>query len=505
MNSKKPVRSKQPLWQSRWLWVVLLLLLAGGGGGAYYWTKTSAAKASAAAQSASVTRTSAVTKGDLIVSASGSGTLVARQSVDLSFSTRGTLAELNVKVGDLVTKGQALASLGNAGSLDAALSSAELQVLQAQNSLDALQSNAQVSLAQAYQAYIQAQAAYDAALLADQRTAYARCSQEVMNRNQETLDRITTTLNDLTLRDKGSQAWINAKNDYDTAAANTTYCLSYSADEKAAAKSTLEVASSALKQAETTYNTLKAAAGIDPNGLALAEANLKNAQSQLTEAQNNLTGISLSAPIDGKVIYLAAGKGAIVDTTKFITIAAVDQPTVTVSVDEADMDKLALGNSAEITFDALPEEVFSGKVVQVDPQMTTSGQYRVAKGLIQLDASSAKTIQALPLGLSATITVISQEAKNVLLVPVTALKSLGSQQYAVMVKGSDGQLKLENVTVGIQDSTSAEITSGLKEGDQVSTGTVQARTSSSSTKSTTQTDTGGMMVPPDGGGAPPAP
>jgi len=194
-----------------------------------------------------------------------------------------------------------------------------------------------------------------------------------------------------------------------------------------------------------------------------------------------------------------------VDATKFITIAAVDQPTVTVSVDEADMDKLALGNSAEITFDALPEEVFSGKVVQVDPQMTTSGQYRVAKGLIQLDASSAKTIQALPLGLSATITVISQEAKNVLLVPVTALKSLGSQQYAVMIKGSDGQLKLQTVTVGIQDSTSAEITSGLKEGDQVSTGTVQARTSSSSTKSSTQTDTGGMMVPPDGGGAPPAP
>jgi multidrug efflux pump subunit AcrA (membrane-fusion protein) len=504
MNPKKSLRSKQPLWRSKWLWVVVILLLAGGGGGYYTWTKMTASTANAAALTASEARTSAVTKGDLVVSASGSGNLVASQSVDLSFSTRGTLVELDVKIGDLVTKGQTLARLGTTADLDAALAAAELQVLTAQNSLDTLQSNAQVALANAYQATITAQATFDSAATADARTAYARCSQEVMNRYKETLDQITETLADLTQRDKGSQQWINASNDYDTASANYSYCLSYTADEKAVAKSSLEVASSNLKQAQTTYNTLKAGAGIDPNALALAEANLKTAQTKLNSAQENLAGTALTAPIAGKVIYLAAGEGAIVDTAKFITIVAIDQPTVSVSVDEADMDKLALGNSAEITFDALPEEVFSGKVVQVDPQLTVSGQYRVAKGLIRLDSSAAETIQALPLGLSATITVISQEAKNVLLAPVTALKSLGDQQYAVMVKGSDGILKLRIVTIGIQDSTSVEIVSGLNEGDLVSTGTVQASGSNSSTKASNEF-TGDMMPPMDGGGAPPAP
>ncbi len=503
MNSKKSLHAKKAAWRRPWIWLLLALAvaLAGGAGGWVYWKSANTAQASASTQTSSA-RTTTVTRGSLSITASGSGTLVASQSVDLSFSTRGTVAELNVTTGDTVQQGQVLAKLGSSESLEAAVASAELEVLQAKNSLDALQKNASVSLATAYQSYISAQAAYSEARTAEARTAYARCSQDVLNRYQETLDNVTALFNRLTQFNNGSDEWLNAKNDLATATANYTYCKSYTADEIASAKAGLQLADSNLKQAESSYKTLKDAAGVDPDQLALAEATLKDAQNKLSAAQTDLEGITLSAPIDGMVIYLAANKGAIVDTSRYITIAAVSTPTVTVSVDESDMDKLVMGAAATVTFDALPDDTFRGKVVQVSPQLSTSGSYRVATGKIELEASAAAKIAKLPLGLTATITITSQEAKDVLLIPVSALKSLGDGQYGVMVKGSDGQLKLQSVSIGLKDDTNVVVTSGLNEGDEVSTGTVQASSSASSSTSSNQNSN---MMPLDGGAGGPPP
>ena len=168
-----------------------------------------------------------------------------------------------------------------------------------------------------------------------------------------------------------------------------------------------------------------------------------------------------------------------------------------------ELAKLVEGSAATVSFDALTDQSFSGKVVQVNPQISSSGQYKVAKGLVELDASAAKMLSNLPLGLGATVTIVNHEAKNALLVPVIALKDLGDGTYAVMVKGSDGQFKLQIVTIGIQDNDYAEITSGLKEGDQVSTGTTNfiaaGSTNNSSSLKNAQNDTGPQ------GGMPPAP
>jgi multidrug efflux pump subunit AcrA (membrane-fusion protein) len=97
--------------------------------------------------------------------------------------------------------------------------------------------------------------------------------------------------------------------------------------------------------------------------------------------------------------------------------------------------------------------------------------------------------------LNATVTVTGGQAQNVLLVPVAALKSLGNQQYTVTVVGSDGQKKQQTVTVGLQNAEYAEVTSGLKQGDVISTGTTQTSIGSNSSKN--NTNGGGM--PPDGG------
>jgi RND family efflux transporter MFP subunit len=293
----------------------------------------------------------------------------------------------------------------------------------------------------------------------------------------------------------GSDAWINAKNNYDTAQANYSYCAAYTTDEKTNAQAKLDVAKTSLQQAESSYKTLQTAAGIDPTTLALYQAKVTSLQTQLAEAKEKLAGVTLSAPIAGKVVYLAADQGTMVGTSKFITIADVSRPMVEVSVDETDIDKLKLDSSATIVFDALPDLTFSGKVVQVDPELVTSGQYKVSTGLIELNADAAKTMQALPLGLNATVTIVNQEVKEALLVPVTALKKNQNNETTVTLVDASGKTTQQSVRVGIQDGTNAEITSGLKEGDLVSLGS--SKTSSSSNNS------GSMPVGPDGGMPPP--
>lgn len=496
MKGKKPVSSKKKTWLVRGIAIGLVLVLAGGGAAWYFFGRSSSAQAQSATDAL---HTTTVRQGDLQISASGSGTLTANQTVDLRFSTNGTVVELNVKNGDTVKKGDVLARLGNDGDLEAGVASAQLALLQAQKTLADLQANSSLALAQAYQNWIKAQSMLTTAQTASERTAYARCSQEVTTRDKAALDQATQKLQEITQKDNGSVAWTNAKGTYDTALANYTYCASYTATEKTSAQAALDIAQVNLQQTETQYNTLKAASGIDPNELALDEAKVKEAQTRLTQAQENLDGATLTAPMDGKVVYMAAGVGSIVDTSTFITLADVSKAIVTVSVDETDLDKLVPGNAATVTFDALPDQTFNGTVTQADAQLTTSGQYRVAKGLITLDANATKTTQKLPLGLNATITVISKQAKNALLVPISALKDLGGQQYAVMVVGNDGQMKLQLVTIGIQDDTTVEITSGLKRGDVVSTGTVQAASNSKSTNNSNNTNNFGGNF---GGGAP---
>jgi len=145
---------------------------------------------------------------------------------------------------------------------------------------------------------------------------------------------------------------------------------------------------------------------------------------------------------------------------------------VIVYVDEGDLDQFVAGYRVDVVFDALPDQLFSGTLIQVDPQLSSSFGTTVAQGLAELDPESATVLQTLPLGLNASVEVISVEAKNVLLIPVEALRDLGDGQYAVFVVGSDGQLALRTVEVGLRDSTNAEITSGLTEGEVVSTGLV---------------------------------
>ncbi len=99
-----------------------------------------------------------------------------------------------------------------------------------------------------------------------------------------------------------------------------------------------------------------------------------------------------------------------------------------------------------------------------------------------------------------------QEARNALLVPIEALRELGTDQYAVFVILANGELEMRPVQVGLRDFVNAEILSGVEEGEIVRLGTEQSTSASSESSTQTQNRTvpsGGPMPFFEGGGGPP--
>jgi HlyD family secretion protein len=144
-------------------------------------------------------------------------------------------------------------------------------------------------------------------------------------------------------------------------------------------------------------------------------------------------------------------------------------------VDETDMEKVAVGETAVVSFDAIEGKTYSGTVTHLNPQLDTSTGYSVIEGLIQLDLSKETTKPTLMVGMTTAVEVIKAEAKDVLLVPLEAVRDLGDGTYGVFVLDSLGQPKLKVVTVGLEDVTSAEIKEGLSEGDVVTTGITETK------------------------------
>jgi multidrug efflux pump subunit AcrA (membrane-fusion protein) len=92
---------------------------------------------------------------------------------------------------------------------------------------------------------------------------------------------------------------------------------------------------------------------------------------------------------------------------------------------------------------------------------------------VRLDKESISESITLPVGLNASVDIIAGRAEDVVLVPVEALRELEPGEYGVLVLEND-QPTFREVVVGLVGITSAEIVSGLKAGDVVTTGIVQA-------------------------------
>jgi multidrug efflux pump subunit AcrA (membrane-fusion protein) len=225
-----------------------------------------------------------------------------------------------------------------------------------------------------------------------------------------------------------------------------------------------------LALAQAKYETLKD--GVDPAEVALAEANLANAEAKLQVAREDQAVIDLIASMDGTVMSIDTSVGEAVGTNPIIVMADLHHPVLEVYLDEADLDKVAVGFEVEVIFDSLPENTYTGQVIEVSPSLEMVSNVDAVLAWVQLDPDSFSKPQSLPVGSNASVDVIGGRTQNAVLVPVEAVREIGPDEYAVFVM-EGGEPKLRIVTVGLMDYTSAEILTGLSAGEVVTTGVVE--------------------------------
>jgi len=232
----------------------------------------------------------------------------------------------------------------------------------------------------------------------------------------------------------------------------------------------IALAEANLALAEAKYETLKD--GVDPAEVALAEANLANAQANLALASEDQAVVDLLASMDGTIMSISANVGEAVGTNAILVMADLEQPVLEVYLDEADLDKAAVGFEVEVVFDSLPDDMYTGHVTEVSPSLETVSNVDAVLVWVQLDTDSFSKPQSLPVGSNASVDVIGGRTQNAVLVPVEAVREIGPNEYAVFVM-EDGEPKLRIVTVGLMDYTSAEVLTGLSAGEIVTTGVVE--------------------------------
>jgi len=457
----------------------------------------SACRANASATPQPV-QTATVTRGIITATVSTAGNMAAKSQVTMTFQNSGQIKTVTVRVGDRVKAGQVMATLDTA-DLESAVASAQagLEIAQAQlaktkqGPLDSQVKAAQAGVASAAAAYSAAQAKN--AHLADQLAI-----------EESNLDNASQSLNDaqdaynnlLEFMPSGArgrnapyvppagQEWSaqkvgldNAKIDYQVALAN--YNLA-AADVN---NSGLKSAAAQLAAAQTTLDDLKTTP--TPEDVALAEQSVEQAQITLQQAQSNISKAQLIAPFDGVVadLNIQVGQPATA-STQALVLVDLSQLWALVNVAESDLPQIKVGQTAQITFDALPGQTYTGHVIEVAlAGVTTSGVVNYPVTVVLDQAGADSPVRA---GMTANVAITTEEHDNVLLVPNRAIKTSGRQRVVTVLK--DGKETPVNVTLGLSDNTQSEVTSGLNEGDVV---VIQ--------QATTVTSGGGGFGGPGGG------
>ena len=201
-----------------------------------------------------------------------------------------------------------------------------------------------------------------------------------------------------------------------------------------------------------------------------SRAQLEQAQSTLTGDEANLSYTKIYAPMDGTVTSQTTLQGQTLNNKQsaptIMQIADLTVMTVKAQVAEADVSKLKPGMPVYFTTLGMPDRKWRSTVRQILPTPETINDVILYNALIDVENPD----KALMTSMTAQVFFVLGEAENVPVVPVAALKPGRDGGNRVLVL-KDGVAKMTPVKIGLQNRVSAEVLSGLKEGDVVVTGT----------------------------------
>jgi len=293
--------------------------------------------------------------------------------------------------------------------------------------------------------------------------------------------------------------------------------------------SQLNSAQASVKKAEADYHRIKDLFEknlTSQSDLDAAEATKESAQAALNQAlatmkqaKDDLEKTKLISPIDGTVTKLYKEEGEIAVGSQFqadiiMNVADLNKMEVLSEIDENEVVIVHLGDRAKIEVDAIQDTTFDGRVSEIAHMATTRGagtQEQVTNFEVKIAVTS--NVQKLRPGMSATVDIATETHNNVIMVPIQSVaarevpdslkatkvedrrKQTGAQPANEFDEGSTASAakkepkknlrevvfvvennvaKMVPVQTGISDDNNIEITSGLKEGQLVVTGSYKA-------------------------------
>ncbi len=193
-----------------------------------------------------------------------------------------------------------------------------------------------------------------------------------------------------------------------------------------------------------------------------AENNLKVAEAAVALAQARLAKMQIRAPFSGIIGLRSVSLGDYVkEGQDLVNLESIDPLKVDFRVPEIHLGEVRVGQSLEVSLDAVPGKTFEGRVFAVNPLVDAAGRSFVIRAVVRNPDRSLRP------GLFARVRLLTKEARDTLVVPEQALVPQGQEQYVFRIV--DGKAVRVKVRVGQRGDGKVEIVEGLDAGDVVVT------------------------------------
>lgn len=210
-----------------------------------------------------------------------------------------------------------------------------------------------------------------------------------------------------------------------------------------------------------------------------SQANIDNAIIKVERAKTELGYTKILAPMDGTVITIVTRQGQTLAASQTVPtvlkLADLDTMTVKAQISEADVTKVKPGMPVYFTLIGDPDTRYQGKLravelapTNINDQATTGTTTNNAAVYYYALFDVPNPDHTLRVAMTAQVTIVLGERKQVLTVPQTALgKSLGDNEYEVTVLKDDETTETRHIKTGMKDEIRIEVVSGLDEKEQV--------------------------------------
>ncbi len=489
---------------------------------------------------------SAVTKGSIISSVTGSGQVSASSQIDIKPKVSGTITYLNINPGDAVMAGKLLLSIDNTDAQktvrDAEIglqtANLSLQKLQIQNSNE----NVDATLTKAYsdgfntvsstfldlpstitglenllnQQNLSENAARNSGNSAQDYRNTAENAfyavQDAYNKNKITFNtsnysskpnNLDTLISETYNTTKLLAEAIKSLNDFVNYLAQDTGRPSDFTSYQTTLSGYTNTTSGHITSLFSAQTSIKSYKDSIPNNsidLQSAQISVTQKENTLADAKKTLSDYYIRAPFDGVIASMPLLKGDTVNSGTIVATIISTQQIATIPLNEVEISQVQLGQKVTLTFDAVLNLTITGKVSQIDSIGTVSQGVVNYNVKITFDTNDPR----IKPGMTANAAIITNIVQDVLMVPNSAIKSSNGASYVEIfttplpdpVAGVQGSPSTtlpiqQDVTVGISNDTSTEIISGLKEGDKIVTKTITGTTTKTTAPSILNAASGG--------------